>query len=81
MEMTLDQAMAVLQSTREMKRLHADAHRELGNDYKRAANECNDPDLRRVQFEHSSARFAAAREEELLIAAIDIVLAACTGAK
>lgn len=76
MALTLDQSKALLEGERNMKRMDAADYRHRAEEYKRAANEGVDYDLRRIQFEESSRLFALAREADRQAEAIDTVLAA-----
>lgn len=73
--MTLDQARAHMRNLRNLKVGHAASLRKLGEDYKRAANAADDPELRRTHFEASSRLFGDARELDQDVEAIDRILA------
>lgn len=72
--LTLDQAFAHLEGLLSMRRLSAADCRRNGDEYKAAANDADDVDLRRRQFDESSRFYGYAREIDRDVEALDIVL-------
>lgn len=78
MSMTLDQAIATLQSIRSDKYGEAGCARRLGDEYKEGANAAVDHALQSHQFTEASRCYGMAHKLNAEAAAIDIVLEALT---
>lgn len=72
--MTSSEARAHLQATQIDLHGQAESCRRMADEYRRAANDADDMDLRSVQFEQSSAYAAQARQLDRDADAIDLVL-------
>lgn len=74
MTLTLDQAFVHIEGIVNRWRMSAVDCRRNGDEYKTAANDADDPDLRRRQFEESSRFYGYAREIDRDVEALEIVL-------
>lgn len=77
--MTLDEAMARLEGTRDGHIGNADSIRRMAEEYRLSANEADDRLLRSQHFEASSRLFGDARALDLDAEAIELVLVALRG--
>lgn len=73
--MTITEAMARLEGTRNGHVGNAESLRRMAEEYRLSANEADDPKLRSQHFEASSRLFADARALDLDAQAIEVVLA------